>query len=84
MRSIDLGSGYYAHAGIDVMGDVGAGVVYPGETTTLFHFFFSAMMRHAVGELVLFDVGSGETRHRIDGVAGKAARLSPDGTTVVV
>ena len=83
ISSVHLGTGYYADSGVDLSGDEGAAIVYPTETETLFNDFFSTMTRHAVGELVLFDLASGEVTHRIEGVAGKVARISPDGTAVV-
>jgi len=84
LRSIVLGQGYYADAGIDTHGDTGVALVYPTEQSTLFHFFFSTMTRHAVGELSIFDVPSGSVLHRIEGAGGKVARISPDGDMVVV
>ena len=82
--SIDIGVGYKADAGIDVHGQTGVALVYPGERETLFSEFFSTMTRFAIGELVIFDTASGVITHRVAGTAGKVARISPDGSAVAV
>jgi WD40 repeat protein len=84
VRSIDLGPGYYADSGIDVSGDTGAALLYPSETETLFDPLFSTMKRHAIGEVVVFDLHTGVEARRIGGVAGKVARIAPNGASVVV
>jgi WD40 repeat protein len=80
----DLDSGFYADSGIDTHGTLGVALVYPGESSALFSWISSEMTRAAVGEVVIFDTSTGVVSAVIPGVAGKVARLSPDGSRLAV
>ena len=80
----NAGDGYYADASLDVVGRTGAVIVFPDEATSPFDLAVSVMGRFSVGHLELFSLDPLESIRRIDGVAGKVARLSPEASKVAV
>jgi WD40 repeat protein len=84
VAALAVGDGYYADSGLDTHGTLGAALIYPGESAGLFSWISSEMTGPATGEVIIFDTATGEVSTVIARVAGKVARISPDGSRLAV
>ncbi|NIA26147.1 MAG: protein kinase [Gammaproteobacteria bacterium] len=82
LGGFSLADGFHVDASVDLVGSRGVSVVYPTAGRDLFDLTNGFITRHAVGQVVVFDYPTGDVEMVLDGIGGKAARISPDGTAI--